>query len=87
MPRYNASQSSYYRREAAACAAAATSALMPDLRNAYLELELGWLSLTPKAERNEEPEVPPLTTRSEVEAEADRANQHPTVRADRPADL
>jgi hypothetical protein len=37
-----------YRREASACAAAAVHAPSAELRQAYLDLEQGWLSLAPK---------------------------------------
>lgn len=40
----------YYHRQASACAVAATTAACPEAKQAYLELEQGWLCLAPKAE-------------------------------------
>ncbi len=39
-----------YRREASACAAAAVHALTAELKQAYLDLEQGWLCLAPKGD-------------------------------------
>ncbi len=38
----------YYRREASTCARAALASAVADIKQAYLELEQGWLSLAPK---------------------------------------
>jgi hypothetical protein len=38
----------YYRQEASACAAAAVTTASAEIKQAYLELEQGWLCLTPK---------------------------------------
>jgi hypothetical protein len=72
LKRENNSQVSYYRREASACAAAATSAVIAEVRNAYHELELGWLSLAPKAERTLE--VAPGAPQIHAKKSGDPAN-------------
>jgi hypothetical protein len=38
----------YYRQEASACAASAVTTAVPEIKQAYLELEQGWLCLTSK---------------------------------------
>jgi hypothetical protein len=38
----------HYRREASACARAALITAIAEIKQAYLELEQGWLSLAPK---------------------------------------
>lgn len=40
----------YSHRQASACAVAATTAACPEAKQAYLELEQGWLCLAPKTE-------------------------------------
>jgi hypothetical protein len=43
-------RTAYYRRQACACAAAAAAAAEPDVKDAYVNLEQGWLCLAPKAD-------------------------------------
>lgn len=46
--RKEAERVDYYRQEASTCARAALTSAIADIKQAYLELEQGWLSLTPK---------------------------------------
>jgi len=41
-----------YRQEASACATAALTTSVAEIKQAYLELEQGWLCLTPKPENS-----------------------------------
>ncbi len=41
-----------YRREASVCATAAATSAIAEIKQAYLELEQGWLCLAPKTETN-----------------------------------
>jgi hypothetical protein len=43
-------RTAYYRRQACVCAAAAAAAAEPDVKDAYVNLEQGWLCLAPKAD-------------------------------------
>jgi hypothetical protein len=43
-------RTAYCHRQACACAAAASAAAMADVREAYVNLEQGWLTLAAKAE-------------------------------------
>jgi hypothetical protein len=45
-------RTTFYRHEAAACATAALATSIAEIKQAYLELEQGWLCLTPKPENN-----------------------------------
>jgi hypothetical protein len=45
-----AERTAYYRRQASACAAAAVTTPVAEIRQAYLNLEQGWLCLAPKTE-------------------------------------
>jgi hypothetical protein len=47
----------YYRQEASACAAAAATTAIAEIKQAYLELEQGWLCLNPKRSENEPSEA------------------------------
>lgn len=41
-------RTTYYRRQASACATAAVATAIAEVKQAYLELEQGWLCLAPK---------------------------------------
>lgn len=41
-----------YRHEASVCATAAAASAIAEIKQAYLELEQGWLCLAPKTETN-----------------------------------
>jgi hypothetical protein len=45
-----AERAAQYRREASACATAAINAASAELKQAYLDLEQGWLCLAPKGD-------------------------------------
>jgi hypothetical protein len=50
-PHHEAAQrAAYYRRHASTCAAAALSTATKEIKQAYLELEQGWLCLAPKVD-------------------------------------
>ena len=55
-----AKQALYYRRQASAYAVAATTATCPEAKQAYLELEQGWLCLAPKTETSPSDQRIPL---------------------------
>jgi hypothetical protein len=46
--RRDVERAAYYRRQASTCAKAALTTAVVDIRQAYLELEQGWLCLVPK---------------------------------------
>jgi hypothetical protein len=46
----DAEQTAYYRRQASACATAALATANAEVKEAYLNLEQGWLCLAPKAD-------------------------------------
>jgi hypothetical protein len=48
----DAERTAYYRRQASACATAAVATAIAEVRQAYLDLEQGWLCLAPKAEES-----------------------------------
>ena len=48
-PHKEAERTAYYRRQAAACATAALTTAIAEIKQAYLDLEQGWLCLAPKA--------------------------------------
>jgi hypothetical protein len=54
-------QTAYYRREAAACATAAATPVIAEIKQAYLDLEQGWLCLAPKVEASPTTRVDPST--------------------------
>lgn len=62
----------YCRQQASACAAAALTAAIAEIKQAYLDLEQGWLSLAPKPETNSAPSGSATTTR-EVDSKPNRA--------------
>jgi hypothetical protein len=43
----------YCRQQAAECASAATMTSLPEVREAYLNMERAWLELAPDVENNE----------------------------------
>jgi hypothetical protein len=47
--RNDVERAEHYRQEASACARAALTTAITEIKQAYLELEQGWLSLAPKA--------------------------------------
>lgn len=63
----------YYRQEASACAAAAVTTAIAEIKQAYLELEQGWLCLTPK--RKEGLDELPEAQRSDGNAKSSQASQ------------
>ena len=48
-PNKDAERTAYYRQQASACSAAALTTTIAEVKQAYLDLEQGWLSLAPKA--------------------------------------
>jgi hypothetical protein len=48
----HAKRTKFYRQEASACATAALTTNIAEIKQAYLELEQGWLCLTPKPENS-----------------------------------
>jgi hypothetical protein len=48
----DAKRTTFYRQDAFACAAAALTTSIAEIKQAYLELEQGWLCLTPKPQNN-----------------------------------
>jgi hypothetical protein len=50
--RNHANQKAFYRQQASECAAAASATSVAEVKQAYLDLEQGWLSLTPNAEES-----------------------------------
>ncbi len=46
----DAKQTAYYRRQASACATAASATAIAEVKEAYVNLEQGWLCLAPKVE-------------------------------------
>jgi hypothetical protein len=48
----DAKRATFYRQEAFACATAALTTSIAEIKQAYLELEQGWLCLTPKPENS-----------------------------------
>lgn len=50
-PTHSFDQTIYYRQQASACAAAAVVSTVAHVKQAYLDLEQGWLCLVPKPEQ------------------------------------
>jgi hypothetical protein len=48
--RNDAEQTAYYRQQASSCATAALTTAIDEVKQAYLDLEQGWLCLAPKVE-------------------------------------
>ena len=59
--RKDAEQTAYYRQQASICATAASATTIAEVKQAYLNLEQGWLCLTPKVE-----EIPPTLADSKT---------------------
>lgn len=57
----DAKWATFYRQEAFACAAAALTTSIAEIKQAYLELEQGWLCLTPKPENSSAASAEPNT--------------------------
>jgi hypothetical protein len=49
-PNKDAERGAYYRQQAAVCSTAALTTTIAEVKQAYLELEQGWLCLAPKSE-------------------------------------
>ena len=49
-PNKDAERTAYYRQQASVCSAAALTTTIAEVKQAYLELEKGWLCLAPKSE-------------------------------------
>jgi len=54
-------RTTFYRQEASACATAALMTGIAEIKQAYLELEQGWLCLAPKPENSSPASVEPNT--------------------------
>jgi hypothetical protein len=48
----DAEQTAYYRQQASACATAASATAIAEVKQAYLDLEQGWLCLAPKVKES-----------------------------------
>ncbi len=48
----DAKRTAHYRQEASACSAAALTTTVAEIKQAYLDLEQGWLCLAPKPENS-----------------------------------
>jgi len=48
----DADRTAHYRQEASACATAALKTTIAEIKQAYLDLEQGWLCLAPKPENS-----------------------------------
>jgi hypothetical protein len=71
MRRKSIERTEYYRQEASACAAAAVTTAIAEIKQAYLELEQGWLCL----KRKEGPDELPGAQRSDGNAKPSQASQ------------
>ena len=54
-----AERTAYYRQQASSCATAALTTAIAEVKQAYLDLEQGWLCLAPKVETNPNTVVDP----------------------------
>lgn len=50
--RYRADQKAYCHHQASECATAASATSVAEVKQAYLDLEQGWLSLAPKSKEH-----------------------------------
>jgi hypothetical protein len=57
----DAERIAHYRQEASACAAKALTTPIAEIKQAYRDLEQGWLCLAPKAEQGPAAWVDPIT--------------------------
>lgn len=62
-PHKDTERTAYYRQQASACATAALTTAIAELRQAYLDLEQGWLCLAPKIEASLNDQVDPVPGR------------------------
>jgi hypothetical protein len=60
-PRSDADRTAHYRQEASACATAALTTTIAEIKQAYLDLEQGWLCLAPKPENSSAISAEPKT--------------------------
>ncbi len=52
-PHKDAERTAYYRQQASSCATAALITAIAEIKQAYLDLEQGWLCLAPKAAQDD----------------------------------
>jgi len=69
-------RTTFYRQEASACATAALATSIAEIKQAYLELEQGWLCLTPKPENK-----PAVTAELNTVLNGDTKPNEPPFRA------
>ncbi len=62
-PNKDAERTAYYRQQASVCSAAALTTTIAEVKQAYLELEQGWLCLAPKSENSSTVSAEPNTAR------------------------
>jgi hypothetical protein len=55
----NADQTAYCRRQASICVTAASGTAIAEVKQAYLNLEQGWLCLAPKVEASPDCQIDP----------------------------
>jgi hypothetical protein len=55
-PHKDAERTAYYRQQASSCATAALITAIAEIRQAYLDLEQGWLCLAPKGAQDDPPD-------------------------------
>jgi len=58
----HAERTAYYRQEASACATAALTTAITEIKQAYLDLEQGWLCLAPRVEETPAGSVDSMST-------------------------
>jgi hypothetical protein len=61
-PNKVAERTAYYRQQASVCSTAALTTTIAEVRQAYLELEQGWLCLAPKSENSSTVSAEPNAT-------------------------
>ncbi len=64
----DAELTAYYRQQASSCATAALTTAIAEVKQAYLDLEQGWLCLTPKVETSRDDLVDAAAGRDSVSA-------------------
>ncbi len=74
-PHKDVERTAYYRQQASACATAALTTAIAEVRQAYLDLEQGWLCLAPKAEASAAASASPENT-DDLDLRADRASDN-----------
>jgi hypothetical protein len=70
--RKDAKQTAYCRRQALACANAAMSTAIAEVKEAYLNLEQGWLCLAPKIGANPDGFPNPAVGQKVIQCQAKR---------------